>query len=150
MFPCNKCQICPFVHRTSTFTDALGNEKYEIWDLINCSTSRVIYMITCPCPKIYVGKTKRTLKVRIGEQLREINDKEKAPEKPLAKHFASHHGRSSTEMQVKGIYVLKLPTRRGDFDRILLQKEKWWVNRLKSLVPLGLNTELNLQAFLET
>lgn len=52
-------------------------------------------------------------------------------------------------MRVKGIYALKLPTRRGDFDRILLQKEKRRVYRLKSLVPVGLNTELNLQPFLE-
>lgn len=130
--------------------DALAKETYEIRDLINCSTSRVIYMITCPCPKIYVGKTKRKLKVPIGEHLREINEKGKIPEKPLAKHFALCHGGSSLGMKVKGIYALKLPTRRGDFDRILLQKEKWWVYQLKSLVPVGLNTELNLQAFLET
>lgn len=44
-------------------------------------------------------------------------------------------------MKVKGIYALKLPSRLGDFDRILLQKEKLWVYRLKSLVPVGLNTE---------
>lgn len=61
MFPCNKCQICPLVHRTATFSDALGREQFEIRDLINCSTTRVVYMITCPCPKIYVGKTKRPL-----------------------------------------------------------------------------------------
>lgn len=90
MFPCNKCQICLYVHRTSTFKDAHGNETYEIRDLINCSTSRVIYKITCPCPKIYVGKTKRQLRVRIGEHLGEIKDKSKIPEKPLAKHFAQY------------------------------------------------------------
>lgn len=92
----------------------------------------------------------KSLKIQIGEQLREINDKGKIPEKPLAKHFALHHGGSSAGMQVKDIYTLKLPTRRGDFGRVLLQKEKWWVYRLKSLVPVGLNTELNLQVFLET
>lgn len=150
MFPCNKCQICPYVHRTSTFKDAHGNETYEICDLINCSTSRVIYKITCSCPKIYVGKTKRQLRVHIGEHLCEINDKSKIPEKPLAKHFAQYHGGNSRGMKVKGIYALKLPSRRGDFDCILLQKENWWVCLLKSLIPVGLNTELNLQAFLPT
>lgn len=150
MFPCNRCQICPFVQRTSTFKDAYDKETYEIHDLINRSTSRLIYMITCPCPKIYIGKTKRQLKVRIGERLREINDKTKIPEKPLAKHFAQYHSGSSRGMKVKGIYALKLPPRRGDFDRILQQKEKWWVYRLKSLRPVGLNTELNLQPFLPT
>lgn len=71
MFPCNKCQVCLFVHRTSTSTDAQGNGSFEISNVINCSTSRVIYIKTCPCPKIYVGKTKISLKVRIGEYLRD-------------------------------------------------------------------------------
>lgn len=31
---------------------------------------------------------------------------------------------------VKGIYVLNLPLRRGDFDTILLQKEKMWIYNL--------------------
>lgn len=150
MFPCNKCQICPFVHRTSIFKDAYDKETYEIHNLINCSTSCLIYMITCPCPKIYIGKTKRQLKVRIGEHLREINDKTKIPEKPLAKHFAQYYGGSSWAMKVKGIYILKLPPRRGNFDLILQKKEKWWIYCLKSLKPVGLNTELNLQPFLPT
>lgn len=88
--------------------------------------------------------------MRIGEHLREIKDKEKIPEKPLARHFALEHGRSTKGMLVKGIYALKISSRRGDFDRVLLQKEKRWVYRLKSLAPLGLNTELNLQVFLST
>lgn len=33
MFPCNKCQICPFIDRTQTFMDALEHERYEIRDL---------------------------------------------------------------------------------------------------------------------
>lgn len=132
-----------------------GHKSYEIRDLINCSTSRVIYRLTCPCPKISIGNTKRPLKVRIGEQLWGIKrekerDPEKDQEKPLAKHFALCHGGKTEGLRVKGIYVLKLPVRRGDFNRILLQKEKWWIYRLGSLVPLGLNTELNLQVFLET
>lgn len=148
MFPCNKCQVCPFVDRTSVFHDVLGKNNYEIRDLINCSTKRVIYIITCPCLNIYIGKTKRPLKVRIGEHLREFDEKD--PEKPLAKHFVSCHRGCSVDMKVKGIYVLKLPTRRGDFDCILLQKEKWWIYELKSLTTQGLNTELNLQVFLKS
>lgn len=99
---------------------------------------------------MYVGKTKRPLKVQIGEHLREINDKGTIPEKPLDKHFALCHGVSSLVMKIKGIFALKLLIRRGDLDRILLQKEKWWIYRLKSLVLVGLNTELNLHVFLET
>ena len=98
---------------------------------------------------MYIGKTKRLLRVRIGEHLRGINEKIKTPEKSLAKHFAKYHNKDSSGLTVKGIYRLKLSSRRGDFDRVLLQKEKWWIYHLKSLAPTGFNTELNLQIFLD-
>lgn len=155
MFSCNRCQICPFVDRTATFSDTRGRHTFEIRDLINCSSNKVIYMLTYPCPKIYIGKTKRSLKTRIGEHIREIKgekerDPEKSWEKPLAKHFALYHRGKPDGLKVKDIYLLKLSPRRGDFNRILLQKEKRWIYRLGSLAPHGLNTELNLQVFLET
>lgn len=80
--------------------------------------------------------------------MREI--KEKNPEKPLAKHFALYHDGKLTGMKLKGIYSLNLPLRRGDFDQILLQKEKMWIYHQGSLIPTGLNNELNLQPFLPT
>lgn len=88
--------------------DTQGHESYEIRDLINCSTSRVIYMLTCPCLKMYIGKTKRPLKVRIGEHLCEnkkekYRDPEKDQEKPLAKHFDLCHGGKPDFLKVKGI-----------------------------------------------
>ena len=161
MFPCGRCQVCPFVDRTNTFCDAKGENTYTIKGLINCTTERVIYMLTCPCPKIYVGKTKRQLKVRIGEHIRDIRNEEKEEEKrkkpgyiekfhdsPVARHFLQFHGGKSDGLKVKGFYTLNLPARRGDHDKILNQKEKWWIYTLKSLAPLGINTELSMQSFL--
>lgn len=46
--------------------------------------------------------------------MREI--KAKGPEKPLAKHFALNHDGKLEGMSVKGIYTLKSPPRRGDFN----------------------------------
>lgn len=87
-------------------------------------------MITCPCPKMYIGKTKNTLKIRIGEHLRDIRkekkrDPEKGQEKPVAKHFADfHEGKNGWPKSKRDLqYILKLPPRRGDFNRILLQKK---------------------------
>lgn len=34
------------------------------------------------------------------------------------------------------------------FDKVLL-KEKWWIYKLGTLIPLGFNTELNCHVFLE-
>lgn len=64
-------------------------------------------------------------------------------------HFAKFHIGDPKGLLVKGIYVLNLPSRRGDFDTILLQKEKMWTYHLDSLVPKGLNTEFSLQPFFQ-
>lgn len=78
-------------------------------------------MLTCSCDKIYIGKTKRQLKIRVGEHMREI--KEKNPEKPLAKHFCIFHKVNLGGMKIKGIYALKLSPRRGDFKTVLFRKK---------------------------
>lgn len=114
--------MCPHEDRKETFTNALGERNLQIRNLINCSTERLIYMVTCPCKKIYIGMTKRPLKIRIRKHMLEI--KAKDPEKPLTCHFAQCHRGNLDGMSVKGIYVLKLSARRGDFKQVLLQKEK--------------------------
>lgn len=146
MFSCGHCQVYPFVDRTDTYKDELGKESFQIWYVINCSTTKVVYMLTCPYDKFYIGKMKRQLRICIGEHMREIV--EKTPDKPLVRHFAQYHNGWLEGMQVKGIYMLRLSPR-GNFNLIILQKEKWWIYRLKFLLPNGLNTELNLQVYLE-
>lgn len=108
-------------------------------------------MLTCPCNKNYIGKTKRQLRVRIGEHISGIRNKKKNKEddRPIPVHFAKFHDSNPRGLTVKGIYVLNLPPRRGDFKTILLQKEKMWTYYLDSLAPKGLNTECSLQPFLE-
>lgn len=103
-------------------------------------------MLCCPRNKIYIDKTKRQLCIRIGEHIASIN---KDDDCPLVLHFTQFHLGNQKGLTVKGIYVLNQPLRRGDFDTILLQKEKMWIYNLGSLIQQGLNNECNLQPFLE-
>lgn len=89
-----------------------NRKQYRIKDLINCAATGVDYMLTCPCNKFDIGKTKRQLCVRIGEHIREM--KEKEPEQPLEKHFQKVHGGCCEGMKVKGIYTLNLPPKMVD------------------------------------
>lgn len=76
-----------------------------------------------------------------------INHKE---DNPIGQHFADHHNACPEGLKVKGFFALNLPTRRGDFDTILLRKEKkTWIFRLGSTTPKGLNNELSLKVFLD-
>lgn len=146
MHACGHCKICKYVHQTNQFTNPRGGKDFKIKQFINCSTTRVIYMLTCPCNKNYIGKTKRALRIRIGEHIAGIK---KDDERPISLHFAKFHNRDPKGLTVKGIYRLNLPTRRGDYDTILLQKEKMWTYYMDSMTPKGLNTECSLQSFLE-
>lgn len=147
MYKCGHCNICKYVHQTNVFPNPRGGADFKIKQFINCSTTRVVYTLVCPCNKTYVGKTKRPLRVRIREHItgiKKLND-----ERPISQHFAQFHNRDPRGLMVKGIYRLNLPTRRGDFDTILLQKEKMWTYYLEAMAPNGLNIECSLQPFLE-
>lgn len=146
MFRCGRCSVCKYVERTNTFTDSDGKKLFKINNFINCNTTRVIYMLTCPCGKHYVGKTKRPLRVRVSEHIQSILGKD--DERPIPLHFLQVHGGKPDGLIFKGIYRLNLPQRRGDFDRILYQKEKMWIYNINSMHPQGLNNECNLGVFL--
>lgn len=129
------------------FASSNGNKQFKINSFINCTTTRVIYMLTCPCGLIYVGKTKRQLRIRVGEHVQSTINKE--DDRPLALHFLREYEGDPKGLKCKGIYKLNLLSRRGDFDRVLYQKEKMWIFYLDSMQPLGLNNECNLSVFLE-
>lgn len=95
------------------------------------------------------------MRIHISEHLRDIkrplNKYEKGREKenPLAQHFKDCHAGKTEGLKVKGIFVLDLPLRRGDFEEILLHREKYWIYNLNSLIPKGLNIECNMNVFLD-
>lgn len=81
MYTCGHCQMCRFIKKTAAFTDANQSANFQITNFINCVTSRVIYMLECPCKKYYIGKTKKQLRIRIGEHLRSIKNSTKEENK---------------------------------------------------------------------
>lgn len=137
MFPYRHCQV-------ATFHDSKMKQSFQIRDLINCTTIELFTCYHVPVKKSISGKpkTKRQLRISLMEHMREIA--EKNSEKPLARHFTLFHNGSLEGMS---IYSINLPPRRGDFDQILLQKEKWWIFRLSTLRPKQL---IEFPAFLET
>lgn len=106
MHACGHCNICKYVHKTDVFTNTDGTKKCKIKQFINCSTTSVIYMLCCLCNKMYIGKTKRQLRIRIGEHIASI--KKQDDERPLALHFTQFHQGNPNGVTVKGVYVLNL------------------------------------------
>jgi hypothetical protein len=118
-------------------------KQISIKGVITCSTKAVIYLITCPGGKSYVGKTKR--KVRISERRSTIRCKNLTY--PVAAHFleANH---SISSLRYIGIEHVTLPGRGGDLDNLLLKREDAWIFNLKTIAPFGLKVDFDLKPFL--
>jgi hypothetical protein len=78
--------------------------------VITCSTKAVIYLITCPCGKTYVGKTKRELKLRISERRSTIRCKNSTY--PVTTHFLEAN-QSIPPLRYNGIEHVTFPRRDG-------------------------------------
>ncbi|XP_040206678.1 uncharacterized protein LOC120937480 [Rana temporaria] len=146
MHPCGHCSICKYVMKTNSFKNSSGKNIYKVKPFVNCSTTFVVYQIICPCGKIYVGKTIREFRKRIGQHISSIIGKDDTS--PVAMHFMDHHESVATGMQCMVIYKLELSNRRGDWDKILQQKEAKWIFLLDCMMPKGLNSDSSLQCFL--
>ena len=66
-YKCRRCAQCNNMMKCEYFFHPHTGKRFEINDIIMCSTTHVIYTITCPCALCYVGKTSRSLKQRINE-----------------------------------------------------------------------------------
>ena len=118
------------------FINPSDQKKYYLKQFTTCSSPFIIYAIQCPCPKIYVGKTIRPLKIRIGEHLSNIrNNKVGAP---LTQHCTEKQ-HSHTDLKFWALEKLNISN-----EKLLLKKEVGWMLRLDTLKPKGLNEDLEL------
>ncbi len=143
-FPCRACTACRDSCKcTNTFSSHVTGKKYDIRQLSTCSSSNVVYLISCPCGLQYVGKTTRQIRTRIIEHksaIRRIDEKS-----PIARHFrdANHPISSLTFVLSSGSKL-----HAGGMERLLLQAECRWIFHLQTLHPKGLNEEMLLNCFI--
>ena len=78
----------------------------------------------------------------MGEHISSITTEDDTS--PVAMHFMDHHKSVATGMQCMVIHKLELSNRRGDWDKILQQKEAKWIFLLDSMTPKGLNSDSSL------
>ena len=146
---CGKCQFCkvhfnPCTNFTSTVTNdtfSLPSDNYGIG--VACSTKNVVYLITCAKCKIqYVGMTTQQVRSRLDQHRSKI--KKGSMESALYFHFLNP-GHTEFDCKVQIIY-----RHTGDTESakdVLLQVEEFYMRKLATLIPFGLNdhiTSLNL------
>ena len=144
-YKCGACAQCNSTHKCQKFKHPHSGKNIPIRGVISCNTKGVIYLLTCSCGKAYVGCTKRELKVRIAEHRSTIRCKNMTY--PVAAHFVeANHPVSS--LHYIGIEKVSVPRRGGEIEQILLKREAFWIQSLKTLSPFGLNVDFDLKSFL--
>uniref|UniRef100_A0A803JIM5 GIY-YIG domain-containing protein n=1 Tax=Xenopus tropicalis TaxID=8364 RepID=A0A803JIM5_XENTR len=151
-YTCGHCKACKYIYNLNSVVDRF-NIKHEVRDFFNCRSESIIYLITCPCGKQYVGKTIRMLKDRLLEHIRNIEQSNidasnNTKMTPIARHFHERHEGKSVGLKMSGLSKISLGLRGGDLDRALIKKESEWIFLLNSLSPKGLNRSITLNAFL--
>lgn len=144
-YRCGGCAQCNNTQKVQSFRHPHNNRSFPIKSVITCSSTHIVYTLTCPCGLVYVGKTTRQLKQRISEHKSTIRRNDR--DYPVAIHFNDLKHDIST-LRFCGIEQVRLPRRGGNHDLLLKRREAFWIYTLQTLAPKGLNDEFNLNVML--
>ncbi|OCT99765.1 hypothetical protein XELAEV_18005546mg [Xenopus laevis] len=100
-----------------------------------------IYIIQCPCGLAYVGQTKRTVCEHMREHKSAINTGKR--DQAVADHFIVHSHRVN-QLKFQVLETVEMKQRGGNRHKDLLYREAFWIRKLETLEPWGLNKEYDL------
>ena len=132
-FNCSRkvCNTCPFINSKTHIRGPNGS--YQVNDHFDCTTSNIIYCITCTlCNKLYIGESGRKLGDRFREHLLDVKNKGSDLSKPVARDF-NLPGHSHEHMEICGIYL-----HLGN-NETRKRKEQRLIFKLGTLAPNGIN-----------
>lgn len=125
--------------KTTIFPINAASESYNINSFINCDTSHVVYIIQCREWNLCnIGCTIRKIKLRIAEHFSAI-DKHHIHHSGETSHFIQAHEGNVISFSYYAIEHVAKPTRGGDWRKVLLVREAYWILRLGTRIPHGLN-----------
>ncbi|OCT70725.1 hypothetical protein XELAEV_18037650mg [Xenopus laevis] len=132
-YKCGNCLACPYIEKTLSVKGRMDIEEYKLSHFMNCKTTSVVYIMRCPCPKLYVGKTCREFRRRILEHIGDVRNKRNTS---VAVHINEKHGGKANTMKFFAVEHFQHTTRIGDIDKKLLQCEAKWIYWLNSRAPM--------------
>lgn len=128
------CSICFMNVRTMKIDFPDLGFSHVLQHFSDCKTKMCVYLLICKCKLRYVGSTQRQLRVRLQEHRSHI--KHGIIEAPLTQHCLDN----ALEFSDFQCIVLEVITTHGgmysDLNKWLLQRETFWITRLKNLFYL--------------
>lgn len=130
----------------SQFKSVVTQQEFNIKPLITCDSDHVTYVLECLCSLQYVGRTTRQLKVRINEHL--TNIKNGYPNHSVSRHFKLCHDSDPSLCTFYGIDKISRDWRGTHMKRAVSKNETYWLYKLQTMQPHGMNIDLDLNCFL--
>ncbi|OCT91955.1 hypothetical protein XELAEV_18015012mg [Xenopus laevis] len=142
MFPCLRCVQCLYgLKELFSGKEIIHPRTRQIIQLrghYTCVSKFAIYVLTCPCGLIFIGKTTPMVKSRVSQHHSSINLGNTTS--PVSKHFL-YKGHTADQLRFMLLETVPLLKRGGDRELKLKRREVWWIKKLKSLYPTGLNKD---------
>ena len=129
--PCRQlsCGMCDQLTSKNTYYSFQTKQCYEIKQIFSCDTKGSIYLLDCrTCAIQYIGESGTTIRARMKHHRNAYNSN---VNRPIYRH-AKDHGKKFDCFSITIIdQVLNIHERK--------QKEKYYINLLKTKLPFGLN-----------
>ncbi|OCU01983.1 hypothetical protein XELAEV_18007742mg, partial [Xenopus laevis] len=148
-FPCLNCICCASIIKGNTVNHPTKGTKINLKDYTTCDSKHVVYMLKCPCGLAYIGQTSRAVKERIKEHRGNIRNFKMgtATDTCVSRHFYSK-GHNVSQLKWMNLEQIKMPNRGGDIKKILTQKEAYWIKKMNTMAPIGMNDYWSITPFL--
>ncbi|KAL2086165.1 hypothetical protein ACEWY4_017224 [Coilia grayii] len=100
-YKCGNCAHCSNSTNCKDFSHPRTGKLFPIGSFINCNSTHVIYLLKCPCVLVYIGQTKRQLKILISEHKMAIRTKNTTY--AMATHYIEANHGSPASLKFWGI-----------------------------------------------
>ena len=129
-----RCTTCTHLNTNPNFKSTSTGTTYSVRHSFSCTSSQLVYLITCTkCRKQYVGMTMNTLNYRITRHRSSILCK---ANRYLCNHF------NFPDHSLKNLSVQPIDTQTNPTVANLQKLEKYWIHKLQTYRPKGLNNTL--------
>lgn len=131
-----RCSNCKNIIKADVFTSNSTQESFKMRYSTDCTSQNVIYLIECKrCKMQYIGQTNQQVSKRMNSHRFDINTYDgQSYATNVSLHFNSD-SHSLTDFRFLPIDVVK-----NEMDRLC--KETYWIHKLDTLHPKGMNSKL--------
>ncbi len=144
------CRYCPKLDLGGLIKNTTTGRTLIVPSKITCKFNNLIYLITCKkCHSQYVGQTMNSIHMRFQKHLKDVEHCSNwaMPPPPSIKahgltnvglHY-SQMGHSIQDMQINVLEFIRLNPISATPKSWRETREKFWMHKLKSLKPFGIN-----------